>query len=701
MPSVRSRRTPAPAEPENLSVLSSWLLPSGQASPLYRHLVGQAFDLLRRRADTVAALQTPEQWAEYRDDVKRRLLETVGPFPERTPLNARTVGTLAKPGYRMEKVVLEAQPGFYLTGCLFVPEGLKEPAPGIVNPIGHTDIAFRAWYYQQLILNLVQKGFVVFTFDPPGQGERLQYFDPAIGCSRIGGSTTEHSYVGHQCFLTGSSLARYWIWDGMRAIDYLTSRDEVDPNRIGVTGLSGGGTATAYLSAFDDRVAASAPTCYIAGFRRLLESIGPQDAEQNFPAGIAQGLDHADLLIARAPKPTLVVATTRDFFSIQGARETVDEARRAFAALGDGADLQLAEDDHVHGYTPALREAVYGFMQRYLDLPGDPAEEEVEYLTPEELRITETGQVINSLGGESVFSLNAKAAQSLPGAAAQDPVAAARRLCGYVEPAGEPEAVFTGRYRREGYCIERYMLKGEGDYQIPALLLVPEAEGPVPGLLYLTPAGKEADAAPGGELERLVDQGYAVLAADLLGYGELAGPKGQPTYLETFAGVLIGRSVVGVQAGDIVRCRRFLSSRLEVGGQGVSALARGELCPALLHAAAFDEGIAAVTLVNPLASYRSVATSRFYSADPSTFVSGALTAYDLPDLMAALAPRPLTLINVVDQNGVRLTEKEWSKELEKVSRAYGQAGAQEALSLVLWEPWQESPTLAGQPVAAS
>src|SRR5207247_11191104 len=113
---------------------------------------------------------------------------------------------------------------------------------------------------------------------------------------------------------------------------YLASRPEVDPARLGVTGISGGGTQTAYIAALDDRVAAAAPTCYITSFRRLFESIGPQDAEQTFNGGVAAGPDHADFRECRGPQPTLLVATTRDFFSIQGARETFAEAQGAFRA---------------------------------------------------------------------------------------------------------------------------------------------------------------------------------------------------------------------------------------------------------------------------------------------------------------------------------------------------------------------------------
>src|SRR5262249_4328291 len=161
----------------------------------------------------------------------------------------------------------------------------------------------------------------------------------------------------------------YFTWDAIRAIDYLVSRPEVDPNRIGVTGISGGGTQTSYVAAIDDRVLAAVPACYLCGFQRLFESIGPQDAEQNFTGGVAGGLDPAGLLEVRAPKPTLVVATTRDFFSIQGARETVKEAHRAFEALGAADRLDMVEDDHGHGYTARNRQAIYAFFQKYLSLP--------------------------------------------------------------------------------------------------------------------------------------------------------------------------------------------------------------------------------------------------------------------------------------------------------------------------------------------
>src|SRR5690606_38545721 len=197
-------------------------------------------------------------------------------------------------------------------------------------------------------------------------------------------------------------------WDGIRGIDYLISRKEVDPKRIGVHGLSGGGTQTAYISALDDRVVALAPACYITSFKRLMESIGVQDGEQNFYHGIKRGIVHADFIEVRAPKPTLIMANTGDFFSIQGVYETMEELKPVYEIFDKPGNLELVEDDHGHGYTKKSRQAMYSFFQKHLNLPGSSDEEAVEFLTEEEFQKTPSGQLATSLGGETVFSLNRK-----------------------------------------------------------------------------------------------------------------------------------------------------------------------------------------------------------------------------------------------------------------------------------------------------
>jgi len=676
------------AQDEDLRVLHNWIEWSDAPHMLIHHLNKQAFTYLDIRGREIEKLQTRADWLQWQQQVRQTLMKIVGPFPERTPLNPQITGTIQKKGYRVEKIIFQSRPNFYVTGCLFIPDNIKGKRPAILNVIGHTDIAFRDELYQVLILNLVKKGFIVFAIDPIGQGERLQYFDAEKGKSIIGGPTSEHSYVGNQCFLCGVSLARYFIWDGMRAIDYLISRKEVDPNRIGVTGISGGGTQTTYISAFDDRVKAAAPACYITGFRRLLESIGPQDAEQNFYHGVAESITHADLLEVRAPKPTLIVSTTRDFFSIQGVRETFHEVQKAYRAFGMEDHIDMVEDDYGHGYTPKNRKAIYAFFQKYLDLPGDTKDEPVEILSHDELTVTSTGQVSSSLGGESVFSLNKKDAERLidrldesrkaPEKHLQKARERAIELSGYANPDPKVKSVFRGRYHRDGYSVEMYALQGEGNYVIPLLLFIPSGAEQYPAIIYLHPDGKSAEAAPGGEIETLVREGYIVAAPDVIGIGETKSDRPR----ESYAALLIGRSIVGIQAGDVSRVVNFLLHQQNVKSEAISAIASGVLCTTLLHAAAFNDRISKITLREPLISFRSLVLNRFYKYDFAYAVPGALTAYDLPDLLACLAPRRVLLIDPQDQLLHSASEDLIEQELSFSRKIYTSLGAKQKLNVL-------------------
>ncbi|MBK7713650.1 MAG: acetylxylan esterase [Bacteroidales bacterium] len=432
--------------------------------------------------------------------------------------------------FRIEHIVFESQPGFTVTSSLFIPRGVKKNKkfPVIIYCSGHAADGYRGEVYQHVILNLVRKGFIVFAFDPVGQGERLEYYDPKSGKSIVGGPTTEHSYPGTQAFITGSSEARYMIWDGIRAVDYLLTRKEVDPERIGITGRSGGGTQSAYIAAMDQRIYAAAPECYITNFTRLLQTIGNQDAEQNLFNEISRGIDHGDLLAVRAPKPALMITTTRDMFSIQGAMETEKEVSLIYKSYGMERNFGRVEDDYPHASTKKNREAMYSFFQEHLKNPGNSQDESVKILTTDEMRVTPTGQVSTSLGGETVYSLNRKeaeklelnlkAARSASERQDQDILTAAKKLSGYHEPAVNDNPVFSGRYQKEGYCIEKYFVKGEGNYIIPYLLMKPSG-GSSKAVIILHPGGKAAVAAEGGEMEWFVRQGFTVLAPDIVGAG--------------------------------------------------------------------------------------------------------------------------------------------------------------------------------------
>ncbi|MFK7847702.1 MAG: alpha/beta hydrolase family protein [Rhodothermales bacterium] len=687
---------------EDLTVLDDWQVYQAGENSLYRVLEKEAQALLAKRRQTISQLHTENDWLAYKDGLKSTLDKIVGPFPERTPLNPIITGVVEKENYRVEKIIYESRPEFYVTAALFIPNNLTAQAPGILFCSGHTEDGFRSDTYQRMILNLVHKGFVVLAFDPFGQGERQDYLAdqlrPDDGSFVLGGATKQHSYAGAQLFMLGQSLANYMIWDGIRSIDYLVSRPEVDSQRIGVTGRSGGGTQTAYIAAFDERVAAAAPEAYITSFERLLMSRGPQDAEQNLYHGIRAGINHGDLLSVRAPLPALMITTTRDFFSIQGARETFAEVKKAYKALGAEDALQMVEDDAGHASTQRNREAMYHFFMNTFHVKGNANDTNFPLLGDEELQVTQTGQVVSSFNGATVFSLLAKDAAKtnmLNGSLEQTEdyyekvKQSARAYSGYQAVTDPVASVFAGQYQREGYRVEKHFLEGSGDYVLPFLVLLPDKEGPHPVLIALHPKGKRFGTEAQGVYESYVDMGFAVVAMDILGTGELVGGdlQGdayiQQTDLNTwFASILVDKSIVGIQSSDLSRLVSYINERDDFDAQKIAGVAYEKLGTVLLHAAVFDNAIQGIALVEPLATTRSLVLNKYYSPKymPYTVV-GALDQYDLPDLEMILAPRSLLILNPVDQNGEILDRKDSSRLFKFVEKAYRTRNHLERLSI--------------------
>jgi hypothetical protein len=680
-------------------IKNDWLEFTDAPNSLYHYISGQAYEMLSARSNEIARISSLQEWQQRQKKVRETLFDIIGPFPHKTPLNARTVRKIEKDGFRVENIIFESQPGFYVTSSLFIPSGLKKnsKSPAVIYCSGHSTDGYRSEVYQHVIINLVLKGFIVFAFDPVGQGERLEYFDKSTGKSIVGGPTTEHSYPGTQAFITGSSQARYMIWDGIRAVDYLLSRQEVDSGRIGITGRSGGGTQSAYIAAMDDRIYASAPECYITTFTRLLQTMGNQDAEQNLFNEIVRGIDQPDLLAVRAPKPALMITTTRDIFSIQGAVEAEKEVSLVYKAYGRESDFGRAEDDTSHASTRKNREAMYAFFQKHLKNPGNPKDEPTVNLTKEEMQVTSSGQVSTSLGGETVFSLNRRESDKQVArldSLRSDPVRympvvlkSARNLSGYKEPNFIGEPVFSGRYRRDGYVVEKYFIKGEGNYVVPYLLFVP-SQPSGKAVIYLHPSGKSVEASAGGEMEWFVRKGFTVLAPDMVGTGETGpGVFQGDAYIEGgshnlwYASMLIGRSIAGIRAADVVMLARLLRKSGTV--KEIYEVALKEMAPVALYAAAFEPAISRVALIGPYSSYQSIVRNRFYASSfiPGV-VPGALREFDLPDIAASLAPRSLLMAGVTDGDGKSDNAEAIDKDLAVIRNVYKMQNATNMLNII-------------------
>jgi len=625
------------------------------------YLNGLAAAALAERAKARDMLNDPLAIESYQESLKAYFLEQLGPLPERTPLNAHVVGQGEGDGYRYEKILFESRPHFHVTAILFLPKG-EGPFPGVLVPCGHSANGKAYESYQRACILLARNGLAALIYDPIGQGERFQFL--AKDGKTSPGSTTEHMLTGVGCILLGTNTAAYRIWDGMRALDYLTSRPDIDPARIGCTGNSGGGTLTSYLMALDPRIVCAAPGCYLTSFSRLLEKAGPQDAEQNIFGQIARGMDHADYIMMRAPKPTLMLTATEDFFDIRGAWDSYRDAKRLYAKLGFPERVDLAEANEKHGFTKPLRTAMVRWMRRWL-LGVDDAVTEPDFsILPEEaMGCTPKGQVLLLDGERSVTDLNverdrqlAKERKSLWKTGGKADLIEKIRLTAGIRLLAElpePQIEMVAQAASPGEP-QKIIVHPEPGISLPALLFSPES--PAKGAyLYLHGEGKQADAVAGGPIMRLVRAGYTVMAADVRGVGETLSPVDNQDWAVRFAtgwqdffrAYLLGKSYLGMRTEDVLVCARHLANTN--GRNPVHLVAIGETGPAALHAAAMEPALfASLRLERSIRSWSDVVRHPEAKGQIMNAVHGALRVYDLPDLMRLIDPVPLRVVDPLD-----------------------------------------------------
>jgi len=651
---------------EGMRVLSGEVDGVSARDMMKAYLLRQIDAAWQRWQDDYETRTTPEEIAAYQKRLREKFVEALGGFPERTPLNPQVVGVIERDGYRVEKVIFESQPKLFVTALLFVPESdsFEPPYPGVLVPCGHADDAKAHTEYQTMGASLALNGMAALVFDPIEQGERMQLLDDQGKWIMWG--TQAHTMVGIGSMLLGRNTATYEIWDGMRGIDYLQARSEVDPERIGCTGNSGGGTQTSYLMALDDRIVAAAPSCYLNYQARQLRT-ATGDAEQNIYGQLDFGMDHPDYLMMRAPVPILICAATKDFFDINATWESFRFAKRLYSRMGYAGRVDLLENNAGHNYNTLQRTGVLRWLARWLCNNDAPlAEPEIQVLSEEEVRCTPRGQVMLLEGARSTYDLNEDYENELAArrrdlwAATPRPdlLKRVRQVAGIrtLDALPEPEIDTVGDVQRDGYRIEKLILKPEHGIYLPALMFVPAETATSPPVLYLHEEGKEKDAAPGGPIEALVSSGQIVLAVDLRGTGETQqteqGKFGDGIgcdWEDVYKAYVLGRSYAGMRAEDVLTCARFAAQR--VSAERVCLMALGNAGVPALHAAALEPQLfSSIKLTGTLVSWANVVHTRPTRNQLVNAVHGALEVYDLPDLAGTLGD-VLTIEEPVDALG--------------------------------------------------
>lgn len=635
--------------------------PGAYGVQLERALTREAHALLERRVAEVAKLREPAEIRARQERIRRAMLEQIGGLPSsKTPLNARVTGGFARQGYRVEHVIFESLPGFRVTANLYIPTAGSPPYPAVLGVAGHSANGKASATYQRAWIGFVKRGYVVLAFDPPGQGERLEYYDPDTGTSRAGVGTREHIMAGVQCLLTGTTFARYEIWDGIRAFDYLLTRAEVDPVRIAVAGNSGGGTQAAYLAVFEPRLAAAVSSCYITGWKQLWTGPGPQDAEQVFANFIRDGFDFGDFLLAFAPKPFLMTTAIRDFFPIDGARETYREASRLYELLGASERAGYFEYDDTHGWSQPRREAAARWLDKFLQDRETDGKEPPITVEPESLLYaTATGQLATSGGSETVQSLNLAYARELE---QKRPAVTAERIrsrLGIQLPVAPPPVTSKGSEPRDGYRVELLDLTVMPEVAVPAMLFMPERSGaPKAGIVYVSAAGMSAEAGSGQDLDQLARAGHIVLALDPRGMGAAAGTGVSVGYNAAYRmaarGWLLGRPLVGMQVEDVLAAFHLLRRRDGVDPNRIGVMGKGSGGVLALLAALLEPGIARVAMERSVLSYMDIVAAKIHSGWTNLVAPGILADFDLPQAAALLGSRPLWIVSPVHPNGARM-----------------------------------------------
>lgn len=628
------------------------------------HLLKDVRAAHQRSVQAKRNLKTRKDAEAYVQDVRNRIRKSFGPEPDRTPLNARTTGVLNRDGYDVEKIVFESRPNFPVTANLYLPSRADSthPVPGVVGTCGHSSNGKASEFYQSFSQGLARKGIACLIFDPIGQGERLQYVDKS-GKAILRPGTSEHIQAGNQQFLVGENLAMWRAWDGIRALDYLLSRDEINSEHIGVTGNSGGGTMTTWLCGVEQRWTMAAPACFVTTFLRNFENELPADTEQCPPRALALGLEHEDFLIAQAPDPIVILAKERDFFDVRGSEEAYRRIRKVYRLLDADENISLFTGPTDHGFSQENREAMYAWFNKSVGSAKDSREDQILIEKDEDLWCTKSGQV-HELRPATVATLTRDHANRLVpirgnprGKNLEKLVRDVLRL-----PSTLPETPPKYRILRN--------LSGRGyPKQLSSSIYAVETENGIQSLCYMLtqarhqsrPASDDVEAATlyvshrssdeelrsekwlAAIIENCPDQSF--FSCDVRGIGESLPNTCRPgsfdspygcDYFYAIHGIMLDKPYLGQKTFDLLRVCQWIQS---VGYKKIKLIANGWGSYVGTMSALLSPAVASLHIHNAQPSFHELAIDPLYKMPLAYMPPKALEQFDVTDCLAELETR--------------------------------------------------------------
>ncbi len=678
-----------------------------------RYLTALIDDQFLARDELLESLDSREKWARHIDRIRQFLRSETGPFPDRSPLNARTTRRFERDDYVVENVLFESRPNFLVSGNLYLPKNRQGRRPAVLNVIGHYAEGKSAEHVQRRSIEQARKGFVAFAIDSLGQGERrieayTREAKPRPLASNLPGGV--HKTIGLQAFLAGTHSFNIMAWDAIRAIDYLVSRPEVDPEQIACTGASGGGMLTTYLLPFEPRIKVAIPTCNPNTYSYHVHLPSGSDHENVLFGAFAAGIDmRGDPLFAHAPKPLLINATSDDHLNPpRGTWELGAWLDRLYGVLDAPTRFQVSMTQGPHGYLRKPREAAYAWLLRWMgDGSASSAESDSPIEKEEDLWAAPGGdvyQLAESREPHQVITeyLRNNRPPSRKAGTSADLTDLRRDLRSElasllrIEPVnGPPQFEEAPARTLAGRSLTPLRLRPEQGIVLPAVLIEslkrtgeekvwqrketrsgPWVESPnvFPSgavVVYLNEAGKEAIVRDSAVVDDLLDRGVRILAVDLRGMGETA--PGRESWHWDY---LAGKPIFGQRVQDICACVEWLR-RPSVRATSVSIWAQGVTATYAPFAALWCDGVDGLILEAPLISFESVVSTRLPAYGDEILVPGVLERFDLARLYQGLAPTPITLINPLLGDKSAASTHEIRASYGAVETAYALVGQRE------------------------
>ena len=596
---------------------------------------------LDNRATAIAAIHTIAEAESRKKWVRETLLDILGGLPDyHGPLNARITGRIEADGFTIEKVLFESLPGFFVTADVYRPVRSGR-YPAVLLQSGHTQEGKPE--PQRLAANLALKGFVALAFDPIGQGEREQTYDSQLQGPLAGWSVPEHIQAGAQSIMIGEAVGRYFIWDAMRALDYLLSRPDVDATRIGAAGCSGGGALTTFVGALDSRIKVVIPACYPNSYRLLFAGPDP-DTEMAFPTFLARGLDVADFVELTAPTPWLIQATEEDYFTPAGGKMVYEEAQRWYRLYGAEDRVRFFVGPGPHGTPLISREAVYAWLIRWLkDGQGSPHEQPVKLYSNQELWATRTGHVDDEPGSRKLYQLLLDDFRAKKKQGTLQELFAELRDLGVPSDGSPPVMKVLSETSGPEGRRQHIVFTSEPGIDIEGTLYLPDSAGRKSAVLLV------ADKPPYFQAptmdwfaERMFKAGRVVLEMETRGSApEEADRPFLGDWLANSRANQIGRNLPAMRAHDILRGVDLLAARSDVDAASIRAMARGVKGIWLLLAAATDARIGKIWLDRTPYSLRLALQNSMNTDLFEVVIPGFVLHWDLDDLVKAMGDRPV------------------------------------------------------------